>query len=783
MIAEVIVLAPLDRPLSYRVPPGMALAPGDRVRVPLGARAATGVVRSLGGETAGRAATGLKPVLAPLGASGLDLRRIEAILEAAAEFLTPPGPLLALALPPDARAGGGKFLRLAKREGAAPLGLLALRPLFSRPVEPAAKLRKALGPSRYEREVTSLIAAGWIEALDERPRASGFERWVKWNPDAPPLPRRQRRAAALQPALGEWRRLSELYESLPGAKSLVPALVKSDRVQVEKRPLPLGTAESLAVEAPPPGLNDEQRSAVAALSRAIAARAPEKFLLTGPTGSGKTAVFIAALKAAASAGRPGLLLVPEINLIPQALARLRGVFGERIAVFHSEMADGARAAAWARVRSGAVEVVVGVRSGLFAPLAPGLIVIDEEQASSYRQSTAPAYSARALALKFAALAPCPLLLASATPSVESRYAAREAGPFAPLRLTERAGGARLPEAVALDMRGAQAGELFHPELLEALRGALGRGEKAILLRNRRGWAPQLTCRTCGLTLSCGRCAVALTLHRDAGREFLLCHLCGGRRARPAHCPGCGGDYLVPYGAGTQRLLDEALEKIPGAKPLRLDRDSVRGARGAAEILTAFREGDANLLVGTQMLAKGHDIPGVTVVGVLAADGLLGLPDFRAAERLFGLLTQAIGRAGRGAQAGTAYIQALSPDHYAVKRALAQDFEGFFADEIRLRKLGGYPPFGVVARIVAAADDAEAAFARCDELARRLQALAADLALLGPAFCPLEKVRGKFRAQLILKAKSRPALAARLREFLPEKLPAGVRVEMDPESLV
>lgn len=777
MIAEVIVLAPLDKALSYRVPGGLAASVGDRVRVPLGSRTADGVIVALREITA---PPSLKPLIKVHGPSGLDPARLAALRDAAAEFLTPPGPLFALALPP-AQRGGGNYLRLVKRGETEPLALLAVRPLFTRPVERFETIRKKLGPARYEREIVPLVRAGWIETLDERPRAQGLEPWLRWRADAPPLPARRAKSAPLRSLLGDWTRREELLKRIPGAATSLAGLVKAGFVEVEKRPQGMGVHESLAVERTP-GLSAGQAAAAAPVLAAIAARAGGRFLLQGPTGSGKTAVYLSALKAASDAGRPGLLLVPEINLIPQTLARLRGVFGDRIAVFHSEMAEGARAAAWSRVASGNIGVAVGVRSGIFAPLNPGVIVIDEEQESSYRQPVAPAYSARALALRLAADIPCPLVLVSATPSIESRYAARDGGPFTRLALAERAGGAQLPETRVLDMRGMDAATLIHPELLTALREVLARGEKALLLRNRRGWAPQLLCRTCGSFCACDRCSVAQTLHREAGRESLVCHLCGDRRARPVHCPGCGGDYLQPYGAGTQRLLDTALELIPEARPLRLDRDSARGARGAAEILRAFRAGEANLLVGTQMLAKGHDIPGVTVVGVLAADGLLGTPDYRASERLFALLTQAIGRAGRAELPGRAFVQALNPDHYAVRCALAQDYEGFYAQEIKLRRLGDYPPFGVLSRILCTGEDSEAAWRDGELLAGRLNGYDGEFTVLGPAFCPLERIEGRYRVQIILKARARRPLADRLRELLPEKLPAGCRIEMDPENL-
>jgi primosomal protein N' (replication factor Y) len=781
MQASVVLFAPLRRPLTYLVPEEMAVAVGDLVKVELGSRTARGLVVELAKAGSSGDARRLKRILGNLGASGLAEDLIRTLLTAAAEFMTPPGALLALALPPVARGGGGRYVKAANPGGVAPLAMLSVKPLLSAGATPVMKLRKILGKARYDKEIPPLIEAGWLITLDRPPSASGDEPWLRWRPDAPELPARKKIAAQMKAALPSWMRRSELVTRIPAAGVQLPGLIKAGFIELERRPKEWRGEGSLTQEYSPE-LNREQQPLAAKLIEAVRAQRAETFLLTGPTGSGKTAVYLEALRAAWVAGRPGILMVPEIGLLPQTLARLQPVFGDKVAVFHSELSEGSRAAAWSRVKSGDVAVVAGVRSALFAPLRPGVIVMDEEQDSAYRQAATPAYSARHLALQLSRLAPCPLILASATPAVESAYAAREGGIFTPLRLTARAGGAQLPEVRVLDMRGTPPEQIIHPELRDAILAAFSRGEKAILLRNRRGWAAQVICRSCGYLVQCAACAVAMTLHQESGRRFLLCHLCGSRANLPTHCPGCGGDFLQLYGAGTQRLFDEVLKQLPGAKPLRLDRDSARSG-GAARLLEEFKSGDANILVGTQMLAKGHDVAAVTVVGVLSADGMLGLPDFRAAERLFALLTQATGRAGRGRKPGVAYIQALSPEHYAVAAAVQQDYEAFFNQEIRLRKLGGYPPFGALSRLLITDADSDAAFAVADGLAKRLRDLAGErLQILGPAFCPIEKMQNRYRVQIILKGNSRKAIAAALEAGLPEQWPAGLRVEMEPEGL-
>jgi primosomal protein N' (replication factor Y) len=541
---------------------------------------------------------------------------------------------------------------------------------------------------------------------------------------------------------------------------------------------------------------------------------PETFLLHGVTGSGKTEIYLRAVGEVLAQGRKAIVLVPEISLTPQTVTRFAARFPGRVTVVHSQMSDGERYDVWRRARAGKVDVVVGARSALFTPLSPlGLIVLDEEHDPSYQQGDPPRYHARAAALELARQSGATVILGSATPSLES-YQRAQRGEFHLLELRQRILGhvrrlsdlqivygvsqsrylerqgdppqARylpLPPVQVVDMRAElKAGNtsIFSRALQGALDQALGHGEQAILFLNRRGTATFAFCRDCGAVSRCPRCDVPLTVH--GLHTTLICHHCGYREELPERCPRCGGRRFRPFGLGTAGLEQAVRERWPEARLLRWDRDTARSSRDHWDILQRFSDGQAEVLVGTQMIAKGLDMPLVTVVGVILADTALNLPDFRAAERTFQLLEQVAGRAGRGLRGGRVVLQTYYPDHYAIRAVERHDYAGFAQEELAQRRRLNYPPFTRLARLLILDRDARRAQAAATDLAASLrEALksaglpASDL--IGPTPAFLARLRGQYRWQVVLRHANPPAFLRGV------KLPAGCRVEIDPESLL
>jgi len=514
------------------------------------------------------------------------------------------------------------------------------------------------------------------------------------------------------------------------------------------------------------------------------------FLLYGATGSGKTEVYLRAARETLDRGRGVLYLVPEIGLTPLLAGKIERRFPGTVALLHSELGARQRDEAWRQIRDGRRRLVVGTRSALFSPIADlGLIVVDEEQDGSYKQGESPRYNARDMAIVRARSAAAVVLLGSATPSVES-FQHAVAGRYRLLRLGGRVENRPLPAVTLIDMRleFARAGEItpVSTELVKQLRECVARGEQALVLRNRRGWAAAILCPDCGQRIACTRCSIAMTWHRSAQR--LCCHYCGDRQRMPQSCPRCGAEHLDEHGEGTERIEDLLAEAVPGARIERMDRDTVRG-RGAHErLLRRFDRGEIDVLVGTQMIAKGHDFHRVTVVGVLSADHALGLPDFRAGERVFQLLTQVAGRAGRGERLGRVVIQAFDPDHPLLRQAARQDYEAFFGREIRYRRALRYPPFAALVQIIV--HDREEFHARqwADELARALES-AGDGKLIvgGPGPAPIERLKGRYRQQILVRTAGRRRLIAAVDQALDavgRRVPRrAIQVDVDPYSLL
>ncbi len=526
-------------------------------------------------------------------------------------------------------------------------------------------------------------------------------------------------------------------------------------------------------------LTADQRTAlesvVAALPMFGQERARRSFLLHGVTGSGKTEVYLEAAREALARGRGAIVLVPEIALTPQTMDRFRRRFGDSVALLHSRMPAGARYDEWRRLRSGEARIAVGPRSVIFAPVRdPGLIVIDEEHDSSYKQESDPRYDAREVATRRAADSGAVLLSGTATPRPESWHQLER------LELPERVDGRGLPPVEIVDMRGGIPGPL-HPRTREAFNDLARQGGKAILLINRRGWSTHLTCRSCGHAWECPHCDVSLVLHRDGG---LRCHHCGHAEAKPQACPKCSSVTIARVGFGTQRVEAELSEMLAPLEIFRLDSDSA-ASRGHADVLSRFESAQSGVLVGTQMVAKGHDFPDVTLSVILDADGALRLPDFRSEERTFALITQLAGRSGRGEAGGRVLVQALSTGAPSIRHAARHDSAGFLGQELERRRALRYPPFSHLIEIGLGGED-EARVERSAETVRELVAdrIAADDELLGPA--PLFRLRGKHRRRLIIKSERRhetvtavrDAVATAVRDRALREL--AISVDVDPQ---
>ena len=535
-------------------------------------------------------------------------------------------------------------------------------------------------------------------------------------------------------------------------------------------------------------LTTEQLSALYAIEKADGF---STLLLHGVTGSGKTEIYIQAAEYALSRGNTCLVLVPEIGLTPQLTERFAARFPGRVAVLHSSLTRKQRIEQWLRILHGSAPVVVGTRSAIFAPLQNlKLIIVDEEHETTYKQEETPRYHARDSAIIRAQRLGATVVLGSATPSMES-FRNAERKKFEYVHLTSRVEDRPLPDVEIVNMREEYAAEgkqtIFSRRLLQAISERLDRREQTMVLLNRRGFAAYLLCRHCGFKFECSSCSVSLTYHRSINR--LLCHYCGLAKRPPAQCQECKSEYIYYVGQGTERIEADLRETFPDARIGRIDRDTMKHVRDFERVLGGFRKGDIDILVGTQMIAKGHDFPLVTLVGVLAADAALSLPDFRAAERTFQLLTQVAGRSGRGDRPGEVIIQSFYPDHYTFQLACTQKFEEFYARESRYRKAMFYPPFTALAGIVVTDRDKDRAARESRAVSEFLGSVRLDsVRILGPAPAPLERVKRLHRYQLLIKAGSRTSLhqlLVALREHLDAKKLGSTRVwvDVDPVSLL
>ena len=749
--AQVLIPAPVKAPLVYSIPKDLEahIGPGSRVLIPLQRRTVTGVVLDLVNESPLVAA---KPILELLDAKPIiDSHLLRLAQWIARYYLASIGEVLATMLPPNSRRESRQMIHLITRTGSPVDDELGRRVL--------AVIEQAAGR----------ISLGTLA--------------------------RQFPGHSIHRALA---RLENL-----GVIEMREHLARQRRTKTE--PMPARGAETAA--RPELILSAEQETAVSAIAPRVAAGGFETFLLHGVTGGGKTEVYLRAMEAARVLGRKSLILIPEISLTPQLLDRLEARFPGRIGVLHSGLTAAQRWAQWRRIAWGQVDVVIGARSAVFAPLPDlGLIVVDEEHDSSYKQEEGVRYHGRDVAVVRAKQQGCPLILGSATPSLESYENCRQ-GRYRLVEIHRRVADRPLPSIEAIDLRrqffihsGAvpsatgssprDASGLIAPDFATALQDNFTSGRQSLIFLNRRGFANFLQCSSCGYVWRCPACSVTLTFHLKQNR--LSCHHCDFHRPNTEICPECSQSTLAPVGSGTERVEQALARLLPQARVTRMDRDTT-GRRGShEEIIRRWERGQIDVLIGTQMITKGHDVFGVTLVGALLADLSLNLPDFRAAERTFQLLSQVAGRAGRGDDPGRVIVQTYTPDHYAIQHLLAHDYQGFFSMESEFRRALGYPPFGRLVNLRLDGADGSAVEMQGKRLAEELRRMAkrsgksAALEVLGPAPAPIEKLRNRYRWQILLRSRQSAqllSLARRARELLPRARSVRLHIDVDPHSML
>ena len=823
---------PIDSLFDYRVPSEMEddAQVGCRVRVSFSGRSLTGVIVECLSEdqaspTPEDQLSLLEKVLDP--EPVLSPEMIRMLGEAAEEVLCPVGIALATALPP------GSAPRLVSRLTPTPRGREALErgvlsgdardvicDLARAPRSQASLARRFPGAQKLilQLERDRLIERTRVES---RPVAKArVERIVSVSPEldveaicSGSLARAHKQASLLRRiARAGDISIATLRDEDRNAPNQVRSLAQRGYVVMAERAAPrdvLGPAEP---GDRPPELTPEQAGALVPIRKSIREKLADRYLLHGVTGSGKTEVYLQAVSEALEQGRQALLLVPEITLTHQLVARLRARFGDRLAVLHSGLSPGERLEQWQRLAAGDTPIAVGARSAIFAPLDDlGVIVIDEEHDSAYKNEEGFRYRAHGLAGRLAREMGCPLILGSATPALETRFAA-DSGELQRLVLSERIAGRPLPRVEIVDMVREHdiATKGKRPVLTASLRRALAetleQNAQTILFLNRRGFSTQIYCFECGHAERCHACEVALVFHASESR--LRCHYCDFSKPPPQQCGGCGVPGTSLLGMGTERLEEEVRTLHPGARIARLDRDTSQRRGHTASVLKSLREREVDILIGTQMVAKGHDFPGVRLVGIVAADTGLHMPDFRAAERSFQLLTQVAGRAGRAGESGRVVLQTFVPDHYAIQPVGQHDYETFYATELEYRRGLSYPPFGRITQLVISSPDEALALRTAEELARLVRPATVPgpgagekatscepdgrtpsprFEVLGPAPAPLARLRGRYRFALIVKGSdaARVREASKLLSCAIARLPRSLRatLDIDPVSML
>jgi primosomal protein N' (replication factor Y) len=834
MFAEVAVPVLVRQTFSYRLSPQLAgrARPGSRVIVQFGKRLLTGFIVAIHQNPSTQLAEAeIKDIEELVDESPVITAEILELTKWMADYYYAPwGECLRTALPAGAIVAGEQVLSITEAGrsflaratvGDAPpsskqqaLELMTrAATLSSRELErhlstPASAVIRELeragfitvsqqaGESRLKPKLQNAVRLQ-NQRVDARAAAeevsSGSDSAATARQPTKPLSEAQQRVIDLLASESEPLPFSELLHRAEVSSTVVRTLEKRGFVEVFAREVRRDPLGHIAHRQPDSiTLNDQQQAALDHIAARIELHEYATFLLHGVTGSGKTEIYIRAMGEAIRRGMTALMLVPEIALTPVFSRRLRGHFGDLVAILHSSLSEGERTDEWLRIKEGDARVVIGTRSAVFAPLEGlGLIVVDEEHDASYKQDETPRYSARDTAIMRARNADAVVVLGSATPSLESFHNART-DKYSYIRLESRYGNRALAEVQTVDMRevfkrhGKQ--QTISDELKVALAETLERGEQAMVLLNRRGYSSFLLCRSCGEAIHCPDCDVTLTYHRH--NSSLLCHYCNYVRPVPRKCDNCEGEYIHYVGEGTEQLEARLREMFPNSNIARVDRDSTRRRGSLEHLLMQFAAGETDLLVGTQMLAKGHDFPNVTLVGVVSVDLGLSLPDFRSAERTFQLLTQVAGRAGRGELPGRVVIQTYHPEHYALVSARAQDYDGFYEREIEFRRAMHYPPFSALINILVHDKDYDKASTTATRLGRELRAAdrESSVRVLGPAPAPLSRLKGEHRFQILIKARSRKSAREALDAAMERGLASGhnpksISVEVDPVSLM
>jgi len=762
----------LDKEFAYSVPEEWrsVVLPGMRVLVPFGRTSTTGYVTAVSDST--QFDGQVKPILELLDSSPTFTSHLLQFLAWVASYYhVPLGELMRKALPPSLHAQSRTIVSVTTAGRAAAdrdpflQALCKSGPMTLRRAQALVSLS-----SLRKQEGEGLLTIAKV--VHRREPAAAFEQWVRLAAlDKSRLsgPRQTELAAYLfeHPHVS----LRALKQHFKNADRIVRILVEKGIASVERVRTWRAPGASFPAPPVPSELTAAQAAALARLESAIRSSGFQPFLLHGVTGSGKTEVYLRAADAALAAGKTALVLVPEIALTPQLMAIFQARFPGKIAILHSALGEGQRYDQWCRTASGDLPIVLGARSALFAPLSNlGLVVVDEEHEPSFKQDDRPFYNARDLALVRGMMAGSTVVLGSATPSLETFHNST-IGKLTALRLPERATVRPLPDVTIVDLRVcgfADTDRVVSKPLAAAIGDALETRHQVILFINRRGFASFLLCEACGCVPKCPNCAVSLTYHKSAGQ--LRCHYCLYAERVPPVCPVCRKeDTLQQIGSGTERAMESLAALFPSARCARLD-SSVAGSTGnLTSILSSFRKGETDIIVGTQMIAKGHDFPGVTLVGVLNADLSLSFPDFRAAERTFQLLTQVAGRAGRGESPGRVLVQTYMPFHYVLAHAQRHDFAGFAAEELDQRRMRAFPPFSCLALVRLSSEDLAATQKCAQEAAECLNVCASrwsEVSVVGPTMAPLAYLRNRYRMQILLKAQERNTMARFLRNVVP-----------------
>ena len=808
---DVAVPVPLDAVFTYRLIEGVSPAPGSRVLVPFGKQRLIGIVTEVHERAPRMAAKSILQFPDELSTPALTAELLRLGKWISDYYLAPLGEVFRTMLPLNAEFkksvvyriadGGHMALHLAGTGGSSARSKKApddqdaefrvLEYLSARERAREETLKAAARASRAV--IDGLVKKKWISREDasQPVDATRTRKMAQLRNSTGRLNANQRLIAdALAGANG--RLPLEELQSLPVPKTAVRTMVARGLIEITGEPIELAKS---SIAARPTHLQENftapQQEALRRIVSAADARKFAGILLHGVTGSGKTAVYLAAMQSVLDQGRSAILLVPEIGLTPAVAADVHDRFGNQVAILHSALSEKERAEHWHRIRRGEARAVVGTRSAVFAPVPDlALIIVDEEQDSSYKQEEMPRYHARSVAAMRAKLTDAVAVFGSATPSLETYFNAKK-GRYVLLEMPDRVQQRPLPEVELVDMRHEfqETGQeqVISRKLLEEIRLRLERKEQAMVLLNRRGYSPVVLCRTCGKTLECRNCAIALTHHKQKRR--MECHYCGFMAPVPKQCASCGSEYVYFLGTGTEKLEELLHGYFPQARIARLDRDTVRSHADFERALNALDAGELDLLVGTQMIAKGHDVHGVTLVGVVGADNALGLPDFRAAERTFQLLTQVAGRAGRGEVPGKVILQTLFPDHYAVQYATQHDFAGFYEKELRFRSWMHYPPCSALANVVLRSEKLDDTLKWSGALGRWFEKTRHEgVRVLGPAATPIERLKRDYRYHFILKSQSREKLNALLRAMLAQaakdNIPrANLVVDVDPVWLM